>query len=202
MFLPTNRWHHRPRRGGGRSRGRSRSRNSGCIVGEVKVLTPTGYRAISSLKAGDWVVSLDKGRVAVLRRVRRVLVCGARPVYTVVTEDSLFKATQGHLFLTARGWVRTRFLRPSDTLVSLRGTRQKVISVTLSPSVEPVYNLRTEGEHNFIIETKIVAHNYCFLPRLRMIFDELLHSLTGWNLQLTTTWARDNSQTQDKPLGS
>jgi hypothetical protein len=171
-------WHHKPRR---RSSGRSRprSRSNGCLAGDVCVLTAEGYRPIASLKVGDQILSLSNvngGLIA--RRIRTVISCAPQVVYTIATADASFKATRGHSFLTLRGWVRTQALRGDDLLFGERGTSQKIVSITRSSSLENVYNLRTEAEHNFIIKGGFVAHNYSFLRRFRTWIDELIHFLT------------------------
>lgn len=179
------RWHHRPKRqSGGGSRSRSRSRSNGCISADVRVLTPNGYRAIASITIGDSILSLgDKDSVLVPREVRAVISCAPQVVYKVSTTSGSFKATRGHSFLTRRGWVRTRALRADDVLLGEKGAGYRVIFVQLSPTLESVYNLRTEREHNFIVEGGVVAHNFSFLRRLRSIIDEFQHCWTWRRLR-------------------
>lgn len=174
-------WHHKPRpRIGGRSR--PRSQRNGCLAGDVCVLTAEGYRSIASIKVGDRILSLgNESTLLVSRKVRAIISCAPQPVYKVTTTGASFKATKGHSFLTPHGWVRTYALRRDDFLLSEGGTAHRIVSVLPLPDLESVYNLRTETEHNFIIEGGIVTHNYSFLRRLRTTLDEFIH-LCIWPL--------------------
>jgi hypothetical protein len=70
-------------------------------------------------------------------------------------------------------------LREGDSIIIAdNGTIafSRVASVTSSTNREPVYNLVTEGEHNFIVGG-VVAHNFTVLRRTRVLAHRALDRL-------------------------
>jgi len=176
---------HHKRKGGGTKarrgpRPRSRSR-SGCFAGDVLVLTPTGYRPIASLTPGDCLLSYATSiqRVTV-RRVLKVLRHEERPIYTIHLdgETDILRATEGHALLTTRGWRRLKQLRAGDCFLTEQGLPGSRVRAIEGPSeAGTVFNLRTAGEHTFIVQAGIIAHNYSFLRMPRSLASEIWYAV-------------------------
>jgi hypothetical protein len=152
--------------------GPSRGRSSGCFPSTARVLTPTGWREIGTLQAGDLIMSFClKRKALVCRSVIRRIDRGVSEMWAIQTDShgSAITVTKGHSFLTQRGWVWTRNLRPGDTLVVAGAPDRvttKIANVCSTEEYVPTHNLRTEGECNFIVEN-LIAHNFSFLRTLR-----------------------------------
>jgi hypothetical protein len=81
-----------------------------------------------------------------------------------------FCTTLSHSFLTDKGWKTLGRIKPGEAIVqaSLSGNTQQVVrQVVLTGEVEPVFNLYTEVEHNFVVDGYI-AHNFTHLRMLRV----------------------------------
>jgi hypothetical protein len=148
-----------------------RRRYSGCFPASALVETPSGKVPIGNLKKYDLVLSIKDG-VLVPRRITHKLAYRAAPVIRVAFCDGgeSLTATATHSFLTPTGWRRLDKLMRGDIIIrasaagSIKAGYIREIGVT--DSVEPVFNLYTEREHNFIANG-CVAHNFTHLRQLR-----------------------------------
>jgi hypothetical protein len=136
-----------------------------CFPASTPVLTPRGYVPISALQAGSTILSYDVKSASVRERaVSKVVAHPAGEIWRVVTDTSEeIEVTGDHSFLTKRGWVRTRKLRAGDQLVAEpsgeKRIRRRVAAILNTGRIEPVYNLYTVGDHNFLAHGCVV-HNF------------------------------------------
>ena len=147
-----------------------------CFPGEALILTPSGWSEIRSLKRGDWVLSYDCFSQGLLpRRVTRLLSYPPAPLLKIVTDKAQlsFRGTPSHTVLTCRGWVSIRELGIGDQLIVPEGSVATVTGINRNSGVEPVYNLYTTWQHNFIVHG-VVAHNFTHFRSVRMALHCLL----------------------------
>lgn len=140
---------------------------SACFPGSSRVLTPSGYREIRSLKVGERVLSVGK-RGLIARQVTRCFRHAPEAVIEVRFAETIFvlRATANHRIATADGaWSQIRELRSGDRVHTTHGCCSISTLHTIAAS-EPVHNIFTAGEHNFIVDG-IVVHNFVSLRVLR-----------------------------------
>lgn len=144
----------------------------GCFPGDVNVLTPRGLKKIASLKKGDLILSYSSkcsGPGLSARRVTKLLSHAAQSIETVhFSEGQPLRTTRNHTLLTTRGWLRIDKLKKGDTVIKSDGSTRRVEERS-SNHLEPVYNLHTAGEHNFVVEGCVV-HNFSRFRLLRTLF--------------------------------
>lgn len=145
-----------------------------CFAADTRIATPSGQTPISRLKVGDQVISFDvSSGSAVVRPITRVLQHSAGQIFEVRFAGGQRMRTTGlHPFLTERGWVRAHRLERGTRVLGFDGTRRYVEQAVLTSQLEPVFNLHTAGEHNFVAENT-VAHNFIVLPTLRTLMHRL-----------------------------
>lgn len=151
---------------------RRRRGGSGCFPGESRVLTPNGWKPISSFQSGDSVLSSVRGSSHLVERVvTEVRVYGRSELFaiSICNSQAPVLVTPTHSFLSTRGWLRAEQLREGDmlTLHQTSGNEVHIVSsVTSSGFADSVYNLITTEEHTFIVEG-LVVHNFSYLRSLR-----------------------------------
>ena len=96
-----------------------------CFDGNTKVLTPTGYKCISEIHAGDVVLNYSETtgefKEDVVVEVHKNHTSSlSEKMYELSTDDgSIIKVTGNHQFLTSnRGWVRVDELSVNDDIIS------------------------------------------------------------------------------------
>lgn len=141
-----------------------------CFPASALVHTPRGLVAMSEIRVGDTVFSRVPRGGRAARRVTRVLTHEPALVWKARFESGqALRVTPGHTFLALKhGWYCWRQLRafcPGDAFVTADGPTDIVRSLA-ADGVEPVFNLHTEGEHNFVVDG-FVAHNFTHLRAAR-----------------------------------
>ena len=157
------------------------SGGAGCFPGQTRVLTPTGWRAISTIQVAELVLSCSPSSEELVQRavtaVKRHGPSELLAIRTGLDCEAPLLATAAHAFLTVAGtWCRAGQLKVRDEL-AVRGHVQE--RITVIRSIEPagqtdaVFNLHTADEHNFIVESGhsggLVAHNFSYLRALRVL---------------------------------
>jgi len=149
----------------------------GCFAADTKIWTIAGQRPISSLTTGEWIWAYDEpSRDFVPVRVKRLLKHSAHSLTKLTfmgNSDDIF-VTPLHRFLRGTEWVSAQNLSVGDRLVSLEGggpAELEVLTISEASRIEPVYNLHTEGHHNFIANGA-VAHNFVYFPELRSLINK------------------------------
>lgn len=133
------------------------------------------------------MLSLDTGSMRTASRaITRVVAHDSARICDVqIVGGRTLSTTALHPLLTHRGWIRAGKLRGGDRLVSIDGNDRVVSASRVTDRVEPVFNLYTDGERNFIAEGA-VAHNFVVLPALRTVLCRLA-GLTAFSVPVKAT---------------
>lgn len=145
---------------------------SSCFPSYTLIETPFGRTDIGSLRKGQTILSYNTDGLLVPRAITRKRVRGVAQVFRVDFEDGnrLF-TTAHHSFLTEKGWKKLADMRAGEKLVKADTTTARIARFTrLGPN--PVFNIYTAGEHNFIADG-IVAHNFTEFRALRTVLHQI-----------------------------
>lgn len=157
------------------------SGGTGCFPGQTRVLTPTGWRAISTIRVAELVLSCSPSSEELVQRavtaVKRHGPSELLEIRTGLDREVPLLVTPAHSFLTVAGtWCRAGQLKVGDELV-VRGHVQEraavIRSIVPAGRTDAVFNLHTEHDHNFIVESGhsggLLAHNFSYLRVLRVL---------------------------------
>ena len=142
----------------------------GCFTGDMRVQTPHGYVPIREIEAGTVVLSYDARTQQFQRcQVTKAKRHSPRDTWELRLESGTsVRATANHRILTTQGWKKVASLHEGCVLIT-EGGPNRVRSVQKTAQQEPVYNLYTTGQRNFVIEG-LVAHNFTRCLSLRSLF--------------------------------
>jgi hypothetical protein len=165
--------------------------DNGCFPGDSLILTPAGYKALSSLKKGDVVSSMDSNGNIVPVNIKRF--DSHRPHHLVSVKSNVhglsFRATKLHPVQTTRGWVPVKDLKVGDELVYVTDSGQQethtVENVCFTDEFVPVYNLTVDGDHTFIVKG-CVAHSFVSFRAFRCMLSKLLN-VASYPLRLSAS---------------
>lgn len=134
--------------------------NTSCLPAGALVSTAEGLRPIETLQIGDLVLAkdIDTGEVA-LRPVLKTTVRTPQPLVNMDLGDETLQATQGHHFwISGKGWVKARDLRPGDRFHGLTGT--VTLSAITSGETAAVYNLVVDRASTYFVgRSLILSHD-------------------------------------------
>jgi hypothetical protein len=158
-----------------------------CFPGDTPIMTPSGEKRIDALKRGDVVLSWNEARgVMVPRRIKRVDAHNPTlPVNVRLDSGTELRVTGNHTVLSNRGWKRIDALKSGDALHTVANGSAKIVAVTPAKVKEKVFNLITEGEHNFIAGG-VIAHNFTTLRRLRTALHQVAEAVHARRPATTT----------------
>lgn len=152
-------------------------RVSDCFPRHVPIDTPFGPRPIGELRAGDLVYSWNGQESRVVCATITAVIRYAPSEIVHLSLEGLrepLETTMQHTFQTSRGPIRVAELNEQDMLrapqTDLGWRRVRTVSVT--GRKEPVYNLQTAHEHNFLVHG-VVAEDFTVLRRLRTAWHRL-----------------------------
>ena len=152
----------------------------GCFPAGTKIFTPSGNLPIETFAEGSSVLcwcrnthKLIEGQVLALK----IHEC------SIITRLSLsngaeLKTTEAHSILTPQGWRKVSQVETGDTVLTVFGA-QYVTHIHESVRSEPVFNLVTWPENNFIADGAI-AHNFTYFKGLKKLFWNLLKCIRDW----------------------
>jgi hypothetical protein len=95
-----------------------------CFAPGTKVLTPSGYKLIESMRCGDNIISYDEiAKQFIIDEVvklhENLTHTASEDMYELTFDnDVVLKVTGNHKFLTGRGWVRADELTEDDEIVN------------------------------------------------------------------------------------
>lgn len=150
-----------------------------CFTGETMVMTATGARPISEVRAGDQVLSTDQDtKRTALQVVREVEKKWASELTTLTLDDgSSFTATPNHyLWVQGTAWVKAGDVRSGDAFRNETGESVVVTTVrTFVPETSvPVFNLIVEDTKTYHVGSAgVLAHTCDFTLN---VADEALRS--------------------------
>jgi Pretoxin HINT domain len=152
-----------------------RRKNGGggsCFPGDAMVLTPFGWKEISTIYPGDMVLTFGKGTQLNAHCVRMRKEYGKNSICLIhiANNSNPIRITASHTILTQRGWCKVSKLKSGDELYCFSEKRtitsNKVVGVEISKSVEEVFNLIVDGKYTFVVQG-CIAHSFTFLRRFR-----------------------------------
>lgn len=149
-----------------------------CFSGSSPVLTPTGWRHISNLQPGDFVLSLSLPRLTL--EVETVTRRHDHPIAQIweihiAGTSSPISTTRHHPFLTHQGWVSACQLKPGQILIDMGSCSkmdQRVRTAVKTERFEPVHNLITTGSHTYVV-SGFVVHNFVFARGIRTFLNQI-----------------------------
>ena len=144
-----------------------------CLAGETRVWDDEGrrYVRIEELSGGsaqiEYTLACDGAGKLTRRKVLGVMRSGSKPVWRLSTTGGLsICASAEHPFLTPTGWRLLKTLAVDDVLAiapnPVPGTAvqwQRLIAVE-PLGARQTYDLKIDGEHNFIAESFIVHNSH------------------------------------------
>ncbi|MFZ2252813.1 MAG: Hint domain-containing protein [Minisyncoccia bacterium] len=148
-----------------------------CFPQSTLIETPRGRTQIGNLSEGQTILSYTSDGALVARAITRKLAYNPTPLIQVAfeSEGGTLQCAVSHSFLTNKGYQSLRKLRPGDFITRVIDSRivhSRIESITSTGTAEPVFNLYTQGEHNFIADG-CVAHNFTHFRMLRVALHRL-----------------------------
>ncbi|MCR1795716.1 polymorphic toxin-type HINT domain-containing protein, partial [Leptospira sp. id769339] len=151
-----------------------------CFVAGTLVHTPTGLKAIETLKIGDEVFAFDEeSEQKVIRKVTETFLNETTTILKITnSKGEVIETTWNHPFyITAGMWVKAKDLMAGDEFLTIDGKEIKVASVQESIREEKVYNLEVEDAHTYYVsESGVLVHNY--LDKAKPFLDNFKEALT------------------------
>lgn len=146
-----------------------------CFPFSSLISTPLGEVSIGKTYVGQIILSRRNDSILVPRQITKKLVHGLAPLVKVeFTSGKSFRCVKIHSFLTDKGWFAAEEMYAGDRIIQgHQDVNQGIIkSITPTGTMEPVFNLYTQGEHNFIVDG-CVAHNFTHFRTLRTVLHRM-----------------------------
>ncbi|MCI5853028.1 MAG: hypothetical protein MR015_05290, partial [Clostridiales bacterium] len=138
----------------------------GCFTAGTKIHTKDGFKAIETIKAGDYVWSENpETHEKALKKVKKIFVREKDSVVRLSINGDAIETTNEHPFyVEGHGWTNAYDLKVGDKVRLEDGTTgivEKAKHVALDTSVT-VYNFEVEDFHTYYVsEQKVLVHNTC-----------------------------------------
>ncbi len=148
-----------------------------CFPYSALINTPQGKVKIGDTTVGQTVWSYHEG-ILVKRAITTKLVFGSSKIMQIDFEGNVspIRCAPVHSFLTSKGYLALPKIVAGDSIVYMDANgfkrHRRVTSITDTKTREPVFNLYTQGEHNFIVDG-YVAHNFTRFRAIRTAFHRL-----------------------------
>jgi hypothetical protein len=138
-----------------------RQRRAECFAAGTVVWTSTGLLSIEEVRVGDRVLSqnIDSGELA-FKPVLRTTVRPQEPLFQVQIGEDTFRTTAGHLFwVSGRGWLRARDLRPGMQIHTVGGGEMVVEVEEGTPSAETHNLVVADFRTYFVGNARVLSHD-------------------------------------------
>ena len=138
----------------------------GCFTAGTKIHTKDGFKAIETIKAGDYVWSENpETHEKALKKVKKIFVREKDSVVRLSINGEAIETTNEHPFyVEGHGWTNASDLKVGDKVRledGTTGTVEKAKHVALDNPVT-VYNFEVEDFHTYYVsEQKVLVHNTC-----------------------------------------
>jgi hypothetical protein len=144
-----------------------------CFAAGTPVHTKRGIVPVEKINVGDLVLSrnretgkLEYKKVTALTKPHLDKLLEMR----LQGEIKPLHPTADHPFWVKRGgakdgdWIEAGKMRTGDLVLSIQGAWRKVLSITLIPGQQTVYNFEVDDDHDYFVGTEgVLVHNsYCF----------------------------------------
>lgn len=152
-----------------------------CFPCYVKVMTPDGYKQISEITVGDFVITFDNDLNLYERRVIRKYIHDGEQKSDVyryhISNGKTIDITDNHPVLTNNGFVNIGELKIGDGIITYNGKEVFIISKEFLFN-DVVYNLEID-EYNAYIAEDICVHNLTKttnFDKLSTMLDDLIET--------------------------
>ena len=138
----------------------------GCFTAGTKIHTRDGFKAIETIKAGDYVWSENpETHEKALKKVKKIFVREKDSVVRLSINGEAIETTNEHPFyVEGHGWTNASDLKVGDKVRLEDGTTgivEKAKHAALDTLVT-VYNFEVEDFHTYYVsEQKVLVHNTC-----------------------------------------
>ena len=138
----------------------------GCFTAGTKIHTKDGFKAIESIKVGDYVWSENpETHEKAVKKVKKIFVREKDSVVRLSINGEAIETTNEHPFyVQGHGWTNASELKVGDKVRledGTAGTVEKAKHVALDIPVT-VYNFEVEDFHTYYVsEQKVLVHNTC-----------------------------------------
>ena len=145
---------------------KSVSKRAACFTAGTKIHTKDGFKAIETIKAGDYVWSENpETHEKALKKVNKIFVREKDSVVRLSINGEAIETTNEHPFyVEGHGWTNASDLKAGDKVRledGTAGTVEKAKHAALDTSVT-VYNFEVEDFHTYYVsEQKVLVHNTC-----------------------------------------
>ena len=145
---------------------KSVSKRAACFTAGTKIHTKDGFKAIETIKAGDYVWSENpETHEKALKKVKKIFVREKDSVVRLSINGEAIETTNEHPFyVEGHGWTSAYDLKVGDKVRledGTTGTVEKAKHVALDTPVT-VYNFEVEDFHTYYVsEQKVLVHNTC-----------------------------------------
>lgn len=143
-----------------------------CLVPGTLIQTATGLQPVESIKIGDLVLSQDVETAELtLKPVVLTTIRPPKDTYKIVTAYEVIEATGGHnWFVSGKGWVMTRDLKPEMRLHTATGTLA-IDELIHNPQAQPTFNLVVDDFHTYFVGPhRVLSYDNTMLkPTLRQV---------------------------------
>ncbi len=147
---------------------------SGCFPRGTQISTPSGNRDVSTLHAGDHVITIDPSTQAPkTAKILKSLCHRNNKMWLMQFADGSSLRTTGiHSFLVNGHWQRAKQIQAGDMLTYLASsgilTAKRVERSDAIPERGDVYNLIVEGEFHFLANG-MLAHSFAYFRTTRAL---------------------------------
>jgi len=141
----------------------------GCasFVAGTSIWNAFGLQPIDTVRAGDWVLSRDRGTLQESpREVSRTFHRTAAGYYALVTEAEVLQVTAEHpVWVQGRGWTEVRELQPGDPVAGIGGDVLVRAAIPID-SPREVFNFTVPGTDSYFVGSSgLWVHNAnCQIP--------------------------------------
>ena len=145
---------------------KSVSKRAACFTAGTKIHTKDGFKAIETIKAGDYVWSENpETHEKALKKVKKIFVREKDSVVRLSINGEAIETTNEHPFyVEGHGWTNASDLKVGDKVRledGSTGTVEKTKHAALDTQVT-VYNFEVEDFHTYYVsEQKVLVHNTC-----------------------------------------
>ena len=134
----------------------------GCFTDSTLILTKTGYKEISTIRPGDFVMAYDDSTgTPAWKIVNHIFETNCSEIISLYVGSTVVSTTNEHPFRLRDRWTKAMDLVVGDTLMSLIPGKSIVIdSIKVNEGVFKVYNLLVDQYHTFYVSNdNILVHN-------------------------------------------
>ena len=145
---------------------KSVSKRAACFTAGTKIHTKDGFKAIETIKAGDYVWSENpETHEKALKKVKKIFVREKDSVVRLSINGEAIETTNEHPFyVEGHGWTNASDLKVGDKVRLEDGTAGIVEKAKHAALDNPVtvYNFEVEDFHTYYVsEQKVLVHNTC-----------------------------------------